>query len=136
MKLIERISNDFTEAYKAKDMDKKNFLGVIKTEVTKESKTPEDSYIISKIKSMIKNAEATNSLTDNELSILNEYLPTQMTEETLRDAIKLLIDDQELSSLKEMGKVMTYLKNNFDGQYDGRMASTITKELLQQKQIR
>ena len=81
MKLIERISNDFTEAYKAKDMDKKNFLGVIKTEVTKESKTPEDSYIIRKIKSMIKNAEATNSLTDNELSILNEYLPTQMTEE-------------------------------------------------------
>tara|TARA_R110001592_G_scaffold77586_1_gene233436 strand:+ start:7975 stop:8370 length:396 start_codon:yes stop_codon:yes gene_type:complete len=131
MKLIERISNDFTEAYKAKDMDKKNFLGVIKTEVTKESKTPEDSYIISKIKSMIKNAEATNSLTDNELSILNEYLPTQMTEETLKDAIKLLIDDYELSSLKEMGKVMTYLKNNFDGQYDGRMASTITKELLQ-----
>lgn len=131
MKLIERISNDFTEAYKAKDMDKKNFLGVIKTEVTKESKTPEDSYIISKLKSMIKNAEATNSLTDNELSILNEYLPTQMTEETLRDAIKLLIDDYELSSLKEMGKVMTYLKNNFDGQYDGRMASTITKELLQ-----
>jgi uncharacterized protein YqeY len=131
MKLIERISNDFTEAYKAKDMDKKNFLGVIKTEVTKESKTPEDSYIISKIKSMIKNAEATNSLTDNELSILNEYLPTQMAEETLKDAIKLLIDDYELSSLKEMGKVMTYLKNNFDGQYDGRMASTITKELLQ-----
>ena len=131
MKLIERISNDFTEAYKAKDMDKKNFLGVIKTEVTKESKTPEDSYIISKLKSMIKNAEATNSLTDNELSILNEYLPTQLTEETLRDAIKLLIDDYELSSLKEMGKVMTYLKNNFDGQYDGRMASRITKELLQ-----
>jgi len=131
MKLIERISNDFTEAYKAKDMDKKNFLGVIKTEVTKENKTPEDSYIISKLKSMIKNAEATNSLTDNELSILNEYLPTQMTEETLRDAIKLLIDDYELSSLKEMGKVMSYLKNNFDGQYDGRMASTITKELLQ-----
>jgi uncharacterized protein YqeY len=131
MKLIERINNDFTEAYKAKDMDKKNFLGVVKTEVTKESKTPEDSYIISKLKSMIKNAEATNSLTDNELSILNEYLPTQMTEETLRDTIKLLIDDYELSSLKEMGKVMTYLKNNFDGQYDGRMASTITKELLQ-----
>lgn len=131
MKLIERINNNFTEAYKAKDMDKKNFLGVIKTEVTKESKTPEDSHIISKLKSMIKNAEATNSLTDNELSILNEYLPTQMTEETLRDTIKLLVDDYELSSLKEMGKVMTYLKNNFDGQYDGRMASTITKELLQ-----
>ena len=35
MSLIERISKDFMSAYKAKDMEKKNFLGVIKTEVTK-----------------------------------------------------------------------------------------------------
>ena len=75
MTLIEKISKDFTEAYKSKDMEKKNFLGVIKTEVTKESKTPEDSYIVGKLKSMIKNAEATNSLSEYELSVINEYLP-------------------------------------------------------------
>ena len=130
MKLIEKINKDFTEAYKSKNMMKKNFLGVIKTEVTKESKTPEDSYIINKLKAMVKNAEATNSLTNEELLIIDEYLPTQMSEDVLRDKIKLFIEDYSLSSMKEMGKVMSYLKNNFGGEYDGKLASTITKELL------
>ena len=71
MSLIEQINQDFMIAYKAKEMQKKDFLGVLKTEVTKETKIPEDTYIVSKIKSMIKNAAATNSLTEDELSILN-----------------------------------------------------------------
>jgi uncharacterized protein YqeY len=29
-----------------------------------------------------------------------------------------------------MGKVMSYLKSGYDGQYDGKMASTIIKEIL------
>ena len=79
MSLIEKLSGDFMAAYKAKDMKRKNFLGVIKSEVSKESKTPEDSYIIGKLKSMVKNAEATNSLTEYELDIINEYLPTSQS---------------------------------------------------------
>ena len=130
MNLIDRISKDFTEAYKAKDMQRKNFLGVIKTEVTKESKTPDDSYVISKLKSMVKNAEATNSLTNEELSIIDEYLPTQMSEDALRAKIGGFIMKESLSGMKEMGTVMGYLKDNFEGEYDGKLASTITKELL------
>jgi uncharacterized protein YqeY len=71
MSLIEKINKDFMLAYKAKEMEKKDFLGVLKTEVTKESKTPEDEYVVAKIKSMIKNAEATNSLSEAELSVLD-----------------------------------------------------------------
>lgn len=130
MKLIDKISKDFTEAYKAKDMQRKNFLGVIKTEVTKESKTPEDSYVISKLKSMVKNAEATNSLTNEELLVIEEYLPTQMSEDILRAKIGGFIMKESLSGMKDMGKIMGYLKANFDGEYDGKLASTITKELL------
>ena len=130
MSLIEKISKDFMSAYKAKDMEKKNFLGVIKTEVTKETKTPEDSYVIGKLKSMIKNAEATNSLTEYELGIINNYLPTQMTEDVLRVTIGDFITKEELSTMKDMGKIMAYLKSNFEGEYDGKLASTITKELL------
>tara|TARA_B100000963_G_scaffold339918_1_gene338060 strand:- start:751 stop:1146 length:396 start_codon:yes stop_codon:yes gene_type:complete len=131
MKLIEKINKDFTDAYKAKDMVKKNFLGVIRTEVTKESKTPEDSYIVSKLKSMIKNAESTNSLSSEELLILDDYLPTQISEDVLTDKIKGLIVKESLTSVRDMGKVMAHLKSNFDGQYDGKLASTITKNLLQ-----
>lgn len=130
MKLIEKISKDFMSAYKDKDMKKKNFLGVIKTEVTKETKTPEDSYVVGKLKSMIKNAESTNSLSEYELGIINEYLPTQMTEDVLRETIGDFITKEELSTMKDMGKIMGYLKSNFEGEYDGKLASTITKELL------
>ena len=130
MKLIEKINQDFMTAYKAKEMVKKDFLGVIKTEVTKESKTPEDSYIVGKIKSMIKNAEATNSLSEAELEILNGYLPTQMTESVLKDKIKEYVNQNNINSPKEMGRVMGWLKSNYDGQYDGKMASTIVKQIL------
>jgi uncharacterized protein YqeY len=130
MSLIEKISGDFMMAYKAKDMKRKNFLGVIKSEVSKENKTPEDTYIIGKLKSMIKNAEATNSLTEYELNIINEYLPTQLNEEKLSTIIKGIIENNNISSPKEMGKVMSFLKSEFDGQYDGKLAAKITKELL------
>ncbi len=130
MNLIEKINEDFMSAYKAKNMQRKNFLGVIKTEVTKESKTPEDNYVISKLKSMVKNAEATNSFTNEELLIIDEYLPTQMSEDILRAKIGGFIMKESLSGMKGMGKVMGYLKDNFGGQYDGKLASTITKELL------
>ena len=130
MSLIEKISKDFMSAYKAKDMEKKNFLGVIKTEVTKETKTPEDSYVVGKLKSMIKNAQSTNSLTEYELDIINNYLPTQMTEDVLREKIGDFITKEELSTMKDMGKIMGYLKSNFEGEYDGKLSSTIIKELL------
>jgi uncharacterized protein YqeY len=130
MSIIEKISKDFMSAYKDKDMEKKNFLGVIKTEITKETKTPEDSYVVAKLKSMVKNAQSTNSLTEYELNIINNYLPTQMTEDVLRETIGDIITKEELSTMKDMGKIMGYLKSNFEGEYDGKLASTITKELL------
>jgi len=130
MNLIETINADFMTAYKEKNMDKKDFLGVLKTEVTKETKTPDDMYVIGKIKSMIKNAEATNSLSETELEILNSYLPKQLTEEEITTFISNIITDNGFSGGKDMGKVMGLLKEGFDGQYDGKMASQLVKTLL------
>ena len=128
--LIEQISKDFMAAYKAKEMEKKDFLGVLKTEVTKETKTPEDTYVVGKIKSMIKNAAATNSLSESELEILNQYLPAQMSESDLKSEIELIINTNSYDGMKDMGKVMGQLKANYDGQYDGGVASKIIKEIL------
>ena len=127
MKLIETISADFMTAYKAKEMEKKDFLGVLKTEVTKESKTPEDSTVIAKIKSMIKSAEGTNSLSETELEILNIYLPKQLTNEDLTKIVADYISENENAN---MGKIMGFLKGSYNGQYDGRLASNVVKELL------
>ncbi len=128
--LIEKINSDFMDAYKAKDMDKKNFLGVLKTEVTKESKTPNDAHVMSKIKSMIKNAKATDSLTESELQIINKYLPLQMSDQLLEDRIRFYVSAENIDSPSQMGKVMGFLKQNYDGQYDGKKASILTKQIL------
>ena len=130
MKLIEKINGDFMTAYKAKEIEKKDFLGVLKTEVTKESKTPEDTAVVSIIKSMIKNAAKTDSLTKDELVILEAYLPKQMDKDELTNVVKTFITDNGLSGMPNMGKVMGYLKSNFDGEYDGGLASKIVKENL------
>lgn len=127
MKLIEKITADFMTAYKNKEMEKKDFLGVVKTEVTKESKSPEDAYVVAKIKSMIKNAEATNSLNEVELDILNDYLPKQLTESELERIVNNFVSENEGIN---MGTIMGYLKNNYDGQYDGKMASSIAKNAV------
>lgn len=59
-----------------------------------------------------------------EKKILNEYLPRQMTGQQIMDALKA-------SGLQlNKGICMKYLKENFAGQYDGKLASQIIDELL------
>lgn len=130
MELIEQISADFMAAYKAKEMEKKDFLGVLKTEVTKESKTPEDAFVISKIKTMIKNAAATDSLSKSELEILETYLPQQLGEDDIREILLKEMAENGYKHMADMGKLMSFLKNNYGGEYDGKVASTLVRELL------
>jgi uncharacterized protein YqeY len=130
MSLIEIISTDFKAAYLARELEAKNFLGVLKTEVTRDSKTPEDAKVVAVIKSMIKKAEDTNSLTEDEIKLLVKYLPTQLTDPELIVRISDEIKKQGYAGPKDMGKVMGFLKSNYDGQYDGKKASLIIKNIL------
>jgi hypothetical protein len=67
-----------------------------------------------------------------ERGVVEMYLPKQMTVEQLRDVIQKIITGMKmLGADPNMGLVMKELKGNFDGQYDGKAASTITKEELQ-----
>lgn len=65
-----------------------------------------------------------------ELEIYDEFLPTQMTEDELRINIKDIIDVNGFTTMKDMGKIMGKLRENYAGLYDGKMASGIIKILL------
>lgn len=130
MELLNRIKEDFMTAYKNKDMDLKNYLGFLKSEVTKESKTPDDAYILGKFKAMRKNGVESGSLNELEMEVLNGYIPEQMSRETLTDVISNFLTTENISGMKSMGRVMGYLKAEHAGMYDGRMASELAKELL------
>ena len=65
-----------------------------------------------------------------EMDIIKEFLPQQMSEEELTGAIKGIITQSGASSMKDMGSVMGMASKQFAGKADGKMISSIVKSLL------
>lgn len=72
-----------------------------------------------------RNADATNVVLA-EKEILLKYLPKQMNEAALTQAIL----DIMITEGANVGKIMGALKTKFAGEYDGKVASTIIKDLI------
>ncbi len=65
-----------------------------------------------------------------EISIIEEFLPAQMSEDEIRAAVAGTIEAEGASSLKDMGRILTSLKGKYAGQMDFSKASAFVKELL------
>ena len=65
-----------------------------------------------------------------EIKIIQEFLPNQLTDEEIHIEISKLIDVQEQLTIKDMGKIMSELKEKFSGRMDFGKASGIVKALL------
>ena len=65
-----------------------------------------------------------------EIKIIQEFLPNQLTDEEIHIEISKLIDAQEQLTIKDMGKIMSDLKEKFSGRMDFGKASGIVKALL------
>lgn len=65
-----------------------------------------------------------------EIDILAEYLPAQLSEEEIRALVKEAIQQTGAQGPKEMGKVMAFLNPKVKGRSDGRQVSNIVKEML------
>lgn len=65
-----------------------------------------------------------------EIAIIREYLPQQMDEAQTREAIAKAVAETGAASVKDMGKVMAYLKERYTGQLDFGKASGLIKEML------
>ena len=66
-----------------------------------------------------------------EITIINEFLPKQLSEEETATICDKAISTTEASSLKEIGKVIKYLKDNSSSSLDMSLASKLIKEKLQ-----
>ncbi len=87
---------------------------------------------------VVERADVTDATTSvltairNERAVVEQFLPSQMNDAQLRTAIQDVIGGiKTAGEVPNMGLVMKVLKQRFDGQYDGKAASTITKEELQ-----
>ena len=65
-----------------------------------------------------------------EIAVIGEFLPKQMDEAEVAAAAKAAVAAAGAASLKDMGKVIAALKENYPGQMDFAKASAIVKALL------
>jgi len=65
-----------------------------------------------------------------ELSIIEKYLPKQLSEEELKAKIQEIITEAGASSLADLGKVMGVASKSLAGAADGKLISALVKQLL------
>lgn len=145
--LIDTIREDRLKALKAKDEKKKNLLGVLIGDACKDEKQPDDTTVIRFVKKFIENARENLRMLESgsgsspgredaqrEIDILTEYLPSQLTGDSLIDAIRKVIELESIEPLpSNMGKVMKAMGVHHAGGYDGKEASELVKGILSGK---
>ena len=65
-----------------------------------------------------------------QVAVFQEFLPKQLTAEELETEVKTIIAEVGVSSMKEMGKVMSIASKRLAGRADGKDISAKVKELL------
>ena len=65
-----------------------------------------------------------------EIDIISAYLPKQMSDREAGHAISALLKDIEAETIKDMGRAMAALKEQFAGRMDFSKASAVVKKLL------
>ncbi len=65
-----------------------------------------------------------------ELSVLEKYLPEQMSEADLQKLVDAAVTQTGAKTQQDMGKVMGYLMPNIKGKADGTLVSRLVKEKL------
>lgn len=68
--------------------------------------------------------------TNEEISVLQEYLPKQLTKEELKEKISEVIAKVGATSIKDMGVVMKEAKQEIGTAADGKSINEVVKELL------
>lgn len=130
MSLYLRIKNDQLVARKKETRNEvaANLLTTLIGEATTEAKnsgyeTPSDDQLVAAVRKFIKNLDELLSHSPGnftailERSILERYLPKQLT----GDEIKAEIAKFDLSNKAAVGLIMKHFKENFFGQYDGKI---------------
>jgi uncharacterized protein YqeY len=145
--LIEKIRADRLIAMKARDEKKRNLLGVLIADACKDVKHPDDTAVVRFVKKFIENAKENLQALDRsggaataredarrEIDILTDYLPSQLTGDSLAEAIGKAMALEAIEALpSNMGKVMKAMGIHYAGQYDGKEASELVKGILSGK---
>ena len=154
MSLREKIDDEYKNALKSKDKNKIStyrliLSGLKDLDIQNRSgpnkKDTDDNDIKKLLKKMIKqrtesieiykknNRQDLLQIEENEVKIMSEYLPKQLSEDDTKKLCEQVINKINASSVKDMGKVMGELKKNHSDSVDFSLAGKIIKEILNKK---
>ncbi len=144
--LKQLITDDMKLALKAQDKSAlkaiRMILGAIKQKEIDERIELNDSQVMAVIQKMVKQRKDSISqfseagrtdlveVEEEELSIINNYMPKQLSESEIEAAVIKAISDTGANSMKDMGKLMGILKGQLDGQADMGQVSQFIKSKL------
>lgn len=131
MTIKERIHADFIKAFKEKDFPRKDFLGLLKSEIQNEETRPNavsndanTLLILRRMEKAIKQTDSPESLI--ELQYLEPYLPQLMSEDKIRE----IVNGYKTNGLTNAGQIMGQFNKEHKGLADNRVVSEIVKEVL------
>lgn len=146
MSLLNTLNEDIKVAMKARDRETLTTLRMIKSslqnegiKVGRELTSEEELTVLSREAKQRRDSidEFSKAGRDDlvtkvktELSVVEKYLPTQLTETEIRELVSKVIAESGATSMKEFGKVMGVVMPQVKGKADGNMVNSIVKELL------
>lgn len=148
MSLEQQIMTEMKEAMKAKNEAVLRSLRAIKAEIIKAKTEPgaggeideatEQKFLQKMMKQRkdsyeIFSQQNRTDLADREkeeMEVIERFLPKQLSEDEIRNAVKEIIASTGAASATDMGKVMGIASKQLAGKADGKTISTIVKEML------
>ena len=144
--LKEKLLEDLKESMKDKNVTSKNVVQMVRAAVLQVEKDKQievtDEQIVEIIAKEAKKRR--DSIPDykksgredllkqinEEIAILEEYLPEQLSQEEIEQKVKEIIQEVGASSIKDMGMVMKTAKERLGASADGKAINDAAKKLL------
>ena len=144
--LKEKLLEDLKQAMKEKNVIRKNVVQMVRAAILQVEKDKQievtDEQIVEIIAKEAKKRK--DSIADyeksgrqdlldqikQEIAILEEYLPEQLSEQEIEEKVKAIITNLGASSMKDMGKIMKTAKEELGASADGKTINEIAKKLL------
>ncbi len=146
MGLKEKLSSDLKEAMKSKDEAKvrtiRMLIAAVKNfEVDKMGQATDEEILqimmkeIKKRKESIELYEKGNrqdlaKAEEEEIKIIQSYMPQQMSEDEIRELAKKIIAELKLAGAKDVGTAMKAIMPHVKGKADGKLVNRIVTDLL------
>ena len=146
MPLKEKLMADLKEAMKSRNKVKKDTITMVRAAI-KQREVDErveltESEIVDIVAKQVKqkrdsitdfekgNRQDLIDLTNEEIKILLEYLPPQLSDEELTSIVKEAIEETGAQTKKDLGKLMAFIMPKVKGRADGKHVNEIVAKYI------